>query len=164
VTSSIVPLFAYGTLQRGHAAHERLCRGALIEARPAAVRGRLWRLPPGYAVVEVPPESVLLESSGDFADDQRKMQVLAMASGGSAAAATLVRGELLLLRGDPAQVLPPLDRWEEFSPKSPTRGCYRRVAVSVELEDGSRQAAWCYIANLPLPPGSEPVNGERWIG
>ena len=48
-------LFVYGTLLRGE---ERDGFVSHLEARPASITGRLWRVPAGYPALELPPNGV----------------------------------------------------------------------------------------------------------
>jgi gamma-glutamylcyclotransferase (GGCT)/AIG2-like uncharacterized protein YtfP len=66
-----------------------------------------------------------------------------------------VRGELLWL-SDLAAALPLLDEYEGED--------FARVERSVELEDGTRVTAWCYVLSDPSSvAGAEMVPGGDWI-
>jgi gamma-glutamylcyclotransferase (GGCT)/AIG2-like uncharacterized protein YtfP len=66
-----------------------------------------------------------------------------------------VRGELLWL-SDLAAALPLLDEYEGED--------FARVERSVELEDGTRVTAWCYVLSDPSSvAGAEVVPGGDWI-
>ena len=56
--------FVYGTLKRGYWNHERFCRG-LLSVEEAVVRGRLYELPSGIPVLEVPEADVLAHGTAD---------------------------------------------------------------------------------------------------
>jgi len=57
-------LFVYGTLKRGCWNHDRFCRGVL-DVQEAVVRGRLYEMPSGTPVLEVPEADVLAHGTGD---------------------------------------------------------------------------------------------------
>ena len=57
-------LFVYGTLKQGYWNHERFCRGVL-SVEEAVVRGRLYELPSGIPVLEVPEADVLAYGTAD---------------------------------------------------------------------------------------------------
>ena len=57
-------LFVYGTLKQGYWNHERFCRGVL-SVEEAVVRGRLYELPSGIPVLEVPEADVLAHGTAD---------------------------------------------------------------------------------------------------
>jgi len=57
-------LFVYGTLKRGYWNHDRFCRGVL-DVQEAVVRGRLYELPSGIPVLEVPEADILAHGTAD---------------------------------------------------------------------------------------------------
>ena len=61
-------LFVYGTLKSGFWNHETYCREA-ISIEPAAVMGRLYELPSGIPVLEVPKENIIAVGSRDICRD-----------------------------------------------------------------------------------------------
>ena len=63
-TTGLLRLFVYGTLKRGCWNHERFCRGVL-SVEEAVVRGRLYELPSGIPVLEVPEADVLAHGTAD---------------------------------------------------------------------------------------------------
>src|SRR5690606_29891162 len=63
-TTGLLRLFVYGTLKQGYWNHERFCRGVL-SVEEAVVRGRLYELPSGIPVLEVPEADVLAYGTAD---------------------------------------------------------------------------------------------------
>jgi hypothetical protein len=63
-TTGLLRLFVYGTLKRDCWNHERFCRGVL-SVEEAVVRGRLYELPSGIPVLEVPEADVLAHGTAD---------------------------------------------------------------------------------------------------
>ena len=63
-TTGLLRLFVYGTLKRGCWNHERFCRGVL-SVEEAVVRGRLYELPSGIPVLEVPEADVLAHGTAN---------------------------------------------------------------------------------------------------
>jgi len=133
----------------------------------AVVRGRLYELPSGIPVLEVPEADVLAHGTADpLANVATQARVaaefatpvcVANATGRRAAHPELgengapggrwgpVYGELLTL-DDPETRLPAIDHLEGFLPGGPS--LYRRVLIPVKL-DGTAFPAWLY-AGQPL--------------
>jgi gamma-glutamylcyclotransferase (GGCT)/AIG2-like uncharacterized protein YtfP len=139
-------LFVYGTLKRGYWNHQRFCEGAL-SIKNATVRGRLYELPSGIPVLEVPPCDIIADGSGDIAHDltiQEKIAEPAITldhnSGWWA-----IRGELMTF-ADPVSRLQAIDSLEGFVPNTPC--LYRRVLLPIYLQDGTAVAAWCYVLGM----------------
>ena len=156
---STLPLFVYGSLQYGHAAHRRYCR-TLVALTPAGLSGRLYQLPAGYPAVEVPAPAILGTASGDPSYDA------ALATDGDIAKYRLrrplgdwqwIHGELLLL-AHPRRALPPLDRYEDFHPKR--GGQYHRVLTQVQTPTATR-LAWIYCTRH-YPAESTRLRLGRW--
>jgi len=63
-TTGILRLFVYGTLKRGYWNHDRFCRGVL-DVQEAVVRGRLYEMPSGIPVLEVPETDILAHGTAD---------------------------------------------------------------------------------------------------
>jgi len=57
-------LFVYGTLKRGYWNHDRFCRGVL-DVQEAMVRGRLYEMPSGIPVLQVPDVDILAHGTAD---------------------------------------------------------------------------------------------------
>jgi len=142
-------LFVYGTLKRGCWNHDRFCRGAL-DIQEAVVRGRLYEMPSGIPVLQVPEADILAHGTADpladvaaqarFAEDLASIldPVPESATAGDWAP---VYGELLTF-DDPETRLPAIDRLEGFHPGG--RSLYRRVLVPVCI-DGRVLSAWLYV-------------------
>jgi gamma-glutamylcyclotransferase (GGCT)/AIG2-like uncharacterized protein YtfP len=127
-------LFVYGTLQRGFAAHHRLCGNAIF-VTTAAVRGRLHLHPHGYPVLALPASS--LAASRDW---------------------RWIRGEILRLR-DPARALARIDAYEGVIAGVP--GLYRRVRVAVR--GAGVRLAWTYAAASPREVAQLPAHpADAW--
>jgi len=144
-------LFVYGTLKRGCWNHDRFCRGAL-DIQEAVVRGRLYEMPSGIPVLQVPEEDILAHGTADpiadvatqarFAEDLASIlnPVQESATGGDWGP---VYGELLTF-DDPSTRLPAIDRLEGFHPGGPS--LYRRVLVPVCIAHGMVLPVWVYAA------------------
>jgi gamma-glutamylcyclotransferase (GGCT)/AIG2-like uncharacterized protein YtfP len=159
-------LFVYGTLKRGCWNHDRFCRGVL-SVEEAVVRGRLYELPSGIPVLEVPEEDILARATADpladvatqarFAGDLASIFESAPESA-TAGDCGPVYGELLTF-DDPETRLPAIDRLEGFHPGGPS--LYRRVLVPVCIP-GQISPAWVYVgtskhrARRSLPNGTWP--------
>ena len=151
-TTGLLRLFVYGTLKQGYWNHERFCRGVL-SVEEAVVRGRLYELPSGIPVLEVPEADVLAHGTADPLADVATQARLAAefaaraahpepgengAPGGRWAP---VYGELLTF-DDPETRLPAIDRLEGFLPDGPS--LYRRVLVPASTR-GRRVLVWLYV-------------------
>jgi len=60
----VLRLFVYGTLKRGYWNHDGFCRGVL-DVQEAVVRGRLYEMPSGIPVLQVPEEDILAHGTAD---------------------------------------------------------------------------------------------------
>ncbi|RMD84854.1 MAG: gamma-glutamylcyclotransferase [Candidatus Dadabacteria bacterium] len=154
-------LFVYGSLKRGQRYHRRYCRGA-ISVQEGIVRGRLYELPSGFPVLEVPAADILAPGTADPLADVATQARLASQVTDATAIRPLgphcgswgyVRGEILTF-ADPAARLRALDRFEEFSPGRPSP--YRRVLVPAYA--GPRCIlAWTYVEGTGRRPAG------RWL-
>ncbi|GBD35165.1 hypothetical protein HRbin36_00270 [bacterium HR36] len=75
-------------------------------------------------------------------------------------------GDVYLLPPDPA-VLVSLDAYEDYDPRYPERSLFRRVPVTVTLEDGRHLDCWMYeyhrdVSQAPPIPGGDYVEHWRW--
>lgn len=155
-------LFVYGTLKRGYWNHETYC-GSAISVEEATVRGRLYELPSGIPVLEVPPSSIIAQGSLDIPTDIAVQRRLGSGPPEHAECSAdkwqQIEGELVSLP-DPARTLPPIDRLEGFHPRG--RCLYRRVLLPVRVYDERITTAWCYVVGS-VPAGmlvSTPL--ARW--
>jgi len=159
----LLTLFFYGTLKRGHANHDRFCRGYL-RVEEATVRGLLYDLPSGYPALVIPEEDIRAVGTADPAYDAARQQTLGRTEV-RRPEAPRVFGELFTF-DDPEERLPALDRLEGFDPTGPSP--YRRVLIPVETPSGAVILAWAYVTeessgnHLPggrWPPGRWPLSG-----
>ena len=151
-TAGILRLFVYGTLKRGCWNHDRFCRGVL-DVQEAVVHGRLYEMPSGIPVLQVPEEDILARGTADpladvatqarFAEDLASIlkPVPESATAGDWAP---VYGELLSF-DDPEHRLPAVDRLEGFHPDGPS--LYKRVLVPV-YAGKELFPVWLYTTNL----------------
>jgi gamma-glutamylcyclotransferase (GGCT)/AIG2-like uncharacterized protein YtfP len=147
-------LFFYGTLKRGHANHDRFCRGYL-RVEEATVRGRLYDLPSGYPALVVPEEDIRTVGTADPVSDASRQQTLNRTEV-RRPERPLVSGELVTFE-DPDERLPALDRLEGFDPTGPSP--YRRVLIPAETPSGAAVLAWAYV--VEKSSGTH-LPGGRW--
>ena len=151
----LLTLFFYGTLKRGHANHDRFCRGYL-RVEEATVRGRLYDLQFGYPALVVPEEDIRAVGTADPVSDASGQQTLGRTED-SRPEEPLVFGELFMF-DDAEDRLPALDRLEGFDPTGPSP--YRRVLIPARTSDGATVPAWAYVveksAGTRLPGGRWP--------
>lgn len=152
----LLTMFFYGTLKRGHANHERFCRGYL-RVEEATVRGRLYDLHFGYPALVVDERDVRAVGTADplrDASEQRSSALVEMGPPGG----PRVSGELFAF-DDPEERLPALDLLEGFDPADASSP-YRRVLVPVETTGGP-VLAWAYVversSGVYLPGGRWPA-------
>jgi gamma-glutamylcyclotransferase (GGCT)/AIG2-like uncharacterized protein YtfP len=142
----MVNLFVYGTLKKGYWNHDKYCRSAIL-AGAATVRGRLYELPSGIPVLQVPDDYILAIGTRDVSADievqEQQAAMLASQRWELPVGSDVVYGELLTF-DDPSLSIPPIDRLEGFRPGQPS--LYRRVLTSVFTEDGI-VAAWVYVTD-----------------
>jgi len=161
--TGLLRLFVYGTLKRGYWNHERFCRGVL-SVEEAVVRGRLYELPSGIPVLEVPEADVLAHGTADPLADVATQARLAAEFAARAAHPELeengapggrwgpVYGELLTF-DDPETRLPAIDRLEGFLPDGPasTGVCWcRQVHEDAAFWSGF---TWRVLAGVLLAAG-----------
>ncbi len=151
----LLTLFCYGTLKRGHANHDRFCRGYL-RVEEATVRGRLYDLPFGYPALVVPEEDIRAVGTADPVSDASRQQTLDR-TGVHLPDGPRVSGELFTF-DDPEDRLPALDRLEGFDATGPSP--YRRVLIPVGTPGGAVVPAWTYVveksSGVYLPAGYWP--------
>src|SRR5277367_464417 len=139
-----ISVFVYGTLKRGQRNHGRYCQGA-VSIEPARALGRLYQLPQGYPMLDVPPASLLAVGSTDAVADARRQYE----PSDPTATPTLALEDWLLVQGeiitfdDPVERLIALDRLEAYLPSN-CSGEYWRVLV--RLIEPAGALAWTYIA------------------
>ncbi len=158
----LLRLFVYGTLKRGYWNHDRFCKGAL-HIEEARVRGRLYELPSGIPVLEVPDADVLAVGTSDTLADvitqERLPEQPAIETARDEMRWRMIHGELMVFP-NPQLSLPPIDRLEGFRPDCPS--VYRRVLVPVKLSDECDTVAWCYVASCGLLRDARPTGRASW--
>ena len=163
-------LFVYGTLKQGYWNHERFCRGVL-SVEEAVVRGRLYELPSGIPVLEVPEADVLAHGTADPLADVATQARLAAEFAARAAQHPdpgkngapggrwgPVYGELLTF-DDPETRLPAIDRLEGFLRGGP---CLSRRVLVPAIIHGGAVPAWLYASGRPPDRHVRPLPGSRW--
>ncbi|MDR1080654.1 MAG: gamma-glutamylcyclotransferase [Deltaproteobacteria bacterium] len=172
-TPAMLKLYVYGSLKQGFWNHDHYCRG-VVSVREAEVIGRLFKLPSGVPVLEVPPNLVLAEGTLDPRGDALLQKEHAECFGETRVAEPempgympeygwgSVRGEIMSFN-DPLLRLPHIDTLEGYlqGGSSP----YRRLLYP--SRHGSRvEPVWLYAAGcdsadmrgeqMPLPSGRWP--------
>lgn len=138
-------LLVYGTLKRGYWNYEAYCRHALLIGE-ATIKGRLYELPSGIPILQVPREDVLAFGTRDPLADA-EMQESIQPAGCALNALSEddwddIGGEVFAFK-DPVCCVPPIDRLEGFRPGRPS--LYRRVLISSALAQGRLLTVWCYV-------------------
>jgi gamma-glutamylcyclotransferase (GGCT)/AIG2-like uncharacterized protein YtfP len=155
-------LFVYGTLKRGYWNHEAYCRSA-VSVEEATVRGRLYELPSGYPVLEVPECDIITHGSADILSDLARQCGLGAYPPGYPECDgenwQLVEGELITLP-DPERTLPPIDRLEGFHPGG--ESLYLRVLVPVRTSGERVEVVWCYVTGSATARIITPTFLNRW--
>src|SRR3712207_298016 len=67
-TDPLLTVFFYGTLKRGHANHDRFCRGYLT-VEEARTRGRLYSLPFGHPALVIDEEDIRAVGTTDRSEE-----------------------------------------------------------------------------------------------
>jgi gamma-glutamylcyclotransferase (GGCT)/AIG2-like uncharacterized protein YtfP len=151
VETPVLTLFVYGTLKQGGENFATYCSDA-VGIKKARVPGRLWVLPAGFPMLEVPRGLSLAEGTQEYSTD-------ASLSGPFTSKIWppridepfgWVEGEVMSFL-DPVGVLRMMDDLEGFNPGRPS--LYARRLLAVESEDGIWMAAWAYTA--PNSPESD---------
>lgn len=154
-------LFIYGTLKTGYWNHEAFC-GSAVSVEEATVRGRLYELPSGIPVMEVPAQDIIAHGSADILGDIAMQQGLLASIPGYLACDGEnwgdILGELITLP-DPVITLPPIDRLEGFNPNGTS--LYVRVLVPV-MSSECVTTAWCYVADPATAKMLTPTFLTRW--
>lgn len=146
----MLKLFVYGTLKRGFWNHDRFCQGA-ITVEEAVVKGRLFEMPSGIPVLQVPEVLILAQGTTDpIADTATQAQAsahmfdreptLELTPDTKATPWVNVYGELITFN-DPETRIPAIDRLEGFHPGAVS--LYRRILSPVQ-SNGIILPAWLY--------------------
>jgi gamma-glutamylcyclotransferase (GGCT)/AIG2-like uncharacterized protein YtfP len=153
-------LFVYGTLKQGERNFAQFCHGVLA-IEPARVLGRLYDLPYGYPMLQVPPEHVLAIGTCDYLRDAALPELL---HDPHAPLPPPVAGDWELISGeihtydDPAKRMAAMDPLENFRPGGDS--LYHRVVL--RLQPPHNRLIWTYVAaDGRLPPGAKRI-GTRW--
>lgn len=153
--------FVYGTLKRGYWNHDRFCSDA-IHIEEAEVWGRLYELPSGIPVLQVPDNYILaagsLDPLTDIATQESFLDRMDVATD-CEKDWRMICGELIVFP-DARLSLPPIDRLEGFRPGLPS--LYNRVLVPVMVDDNSLIPAWCYIDGGRLIRDALPTGKTSW--
>ena len=146
-------LFCYGSLMTGHW-NSRYCRNA-VNIEPATVCGRIYQLPPGYPVLVVPPENIIVKGTNSPARDAKTQfeHNLTKPEFHIPSGWQEVHGELAVFN-NPDSIIP-IDRLEG-APRY-----YERVLLPVRQANGVIIAAWVYIM-YRVPTGSISLKSGRW--
>lgn len=159
----ILRCFVYGTLKRGYWNHESFCGGA-VSIEQATLRGRLYELPSGIPMLQVPEDDIIAVGTVDVPTDTR-LQAEFTCNGSHNVAPdrsncwSRILGELMTFN-DPQIRLPRLDRLEGFNPSG--RCLYRRVLVPVQIDGAGTLYAWCYVAGPSDVRFLTPTNKTQW--
>lgn len=156
----MVCLFVYGTLKQGERNFAHYCRGVRA-IEPARVWGRLYDLPYGYPMLDVPPQHVLAVGTCDYLRDAELLEKLAAQAPPSPPAATgdweLICGEIHTY-DDPSERFAAIDPLENFRPAG--ESLYHRVVLRVQPPQN--RLVWTYVAaDGRLPVGAVRI-GPRW--
>lgn len=161
MSESNIRLFVYGTLKRGYWNHNRYCSDATA-IEPAAVQGRLYELPSGIPVLEVPDESIIAVGSTDIRTDaltQSAGELDGWTHAECGGSWRWIEGEVITFP-DPRRTIPPIDRLEGFDPSGVS--IYRRVLVLASLADGRHTPVWCYVSSESLTGVLTPMQQTCW--
>jgi len=165
--AGILRLFVYGTLKRGCWNHDRFCRGVL-SVEEAVVRGRLYEMPSGIPVLQVPEEDILARGTADpladvatqarFAEDLASI-LKPVPESATAGDCGPVYGELLTF-DDPSTRLPAIDRLEGFHPGGSSM--YQRVLVPAFTRE-TVVPVWLYVGDEIIKRRLAPLGKSRWL-
>lgn len=153
--SLAVSLFVYGTLKKGHPAHESLCRGA-VEIEEAIVRGSLFDLPAGYPALSVPQRNILATGTTNPLSDAKIQAETTIPRHDKPGPEETVHGEIVAF-DDPERRLPALDSFEGFDPGG--GNLYLRVLIPAWKAFGAPLVVWAYV--MESPSGVR-LPGGRW--
>lgn len=155
-------LFVYGTLKRGYWNHESYC-GSAISVEDATVRGRLYELPSGIPMLEVPECDIITLGSADIAGDVA-LQYHFNTNSPECAESDCgvwrqISGELITLPS-PVVTVPPIDRLEGFH--SDGASLYIRVLVPVTASGERVVTAWCYVSSSRALQSARATHETSW--
>ncbi|MDR1040867.1 MAG: gamma-glutamylcyclotransferase [Deltaproteobacteria bacterium] len=167
----MLKIYVYGTLKQGFWNHDRYCKG-VVRVREAEVIGRLFKLPTGVPVLEVPTNLVLAEGTLDPRGDARLQRQHAESFREDALAEPegpdympdygwgTVKGQILYFN-DPLLRLPHIDTLEGYLQGgwSP----YRRFLYPSRSDDGL-MPVWLYAAgdSAAVRAAQMPLRSGRW--
>ncbi len=138
-------IFVYGTLKKDQCDHDSISQGVTSIER-ATARGRLFELPTGDPVLDVPGMDILavgtLDRTADLETQYRFISPSRVPLNSNFGQWREIEGELLTFE-DPAPWLELLDRAEGFSPNFFSN--HKRVLLPATTADGKVTTAWCYL-------------------
>lgn len=152
----LINVAVYGTLKYGYWNYERYCKGA-HSIENVTIRGKLYALPSGIPVLQVPDDSVLAHGTHDPMADLNTQERFEP-DNYTQPDGDLVYGELMTF-DDPEKRLPLIDRLEGFYPGG--RSLYRRVLIYV-YSGTEAIPAWCYVGDERTISNTVLVNKSCW--
>lgn len=163
---SLLRVFVYGTLKRGHWNHEEYCGGALAR-EDTTVIGRLHIRHTGTPILELPRAGVLATGSGDALADVALQHRIArdlpsppLLDADPQPPFVRVRGEVYTFT-DAAGRLPRLDALEDYCPAGERESLYDRVLTTTGR---GGNVAWVYVIPSHRSPADyhEAKKPEWW--
>lgn len=155
---SNLALAVYGSLKRGFWNYERFCRGA-VSIEVVSIPGKLYALPSGIPVLQVPEKLILAHGTSDLIADietQNRFELDTYMCPDDTG--DYVHGQLMCFN-DPETRLSSIDRLEGFNPEGPSQ--YQRVLIYV-YSGAEAIAAWCYVAGDRMIGGLTPTGKASW--
>jgi gamma-glutamylcyclotransferase (GGCT)/AIG2-like uncharacterized protein YtfP len=128
-----IQLFAYGSFTSGMVHFEKLAQ-YVVDSRPAAVLGQVYRLSVGYPVVLRNAEKPMV----------------------------MVPGQLLTVRA-PDLVFKILDEFQGFSPLVPEKSLFFKETVAVQTEQGPVEAMMYVMNPSKLPKSAQLIEDGNWL-
>lgn len=142
-------------------AKSSITQGAL-HIEEATIVGRLYELPSGIPVLQVPDSNILAVGSSnpmeDVATQEQFLDKLAIAEC-EADDWQIIQGELIVFP-DATTALPPIDHLEGFNPGS--HSMYNRVLLPVLINGKQQVSAWCYAGDSRLLRIAMPTGKTSW--
>lgn len=149
-------VFVYGTLKQGRRDFDRISEGVESIER-ATVRGRLFDLPVGDPVLDVPAMDILaagtLEPDADLETQYRFIKPSRVPLPSSFGQWNEIEGELITFKeATPWLEIP--DRVRGFNPYFFSN--HRRALLPVTNAEGKMITAWCYLIGEFLASSASP--------
>ncbi|MDQ8202265.1 gamma-glutamylcyclotransferase family protein [Pelagicoccus sp. SDUM812003] len=152
-----IPLFTYGTLMSSQPEHAIHCERPL-STQPAQARGSLWKLREGYPILQIDPNTAILDASADLLADTARAAQIAQTSAPQPAEGKWIQGELMEISPAP-DALRKMDEWENFAPG--VKSAYQRRMIWIKDQAGLDRAAWAYVCYSP-PNWASLLQSDRW--